>query len=143
MRVRVINIEEDYPMLADWWIRRGIQAPQKEIFPLGVLAHEGDFPVACAFLYEDTRGVVGMVEWEATNPDCHSAMQALRGLNMLFDFFEKYWCIGPHRLLLSWVTQGRGDGRILDRRGWKKCPGERHELMAFSTLAKEAEPCLR
>lgn len=144
LRIRLINIDEDYDMLSTWWTRRGVAAPQKDIFPLGVIAEDGDFPVACAFLYEDTRGVVGMVEWEATNPDCHSPMQAIRGLNIVFDFFEKHWITGPHRILMSWVTTDRGDGRILSRRGWKKCPGERHELMAFGGVEikqTEAAPC--
>jgi hypothetical protein len=140
MHVRIINLKEEYQMLATWWTRRGSIAPQMEILPIGVIAHDGNFDVACAFLYEDSRGVVGFVEWEATNPDCHSAMQALRGLNMLFDFWEKHWCTGPHRTLFSWVSAGRGDGRILDHRGWKTCAGDRHELMQFVVQPKE-EPC--
>ena len=142
MKVRRIIIDEDYPLIKTWWESRGSDAPQKEIFPIGVIAEQDGFPVACGFLYEDKLDRVGMVEWEATNPDCHSAMQALRGLNMIFDFFEKYWCVDGSRILMSWVAQGRGDGRILDRRGWKKCPGERHELMAFSNFKAE-ELCQR
>ncbi len=128
MRVRRIILEQDYPILKTWWERRGTESPQEALLPEGVIAEDDNGMVACAFLYEDKGGRIAMVEWEATNPDCHSPMRAMRGLNTVFDFFEGYF----PGVLVSWVASGRGDGRLLDRRHWKKCPGERHELMAFS-----------
>lgn len=130
MRVRRIIIEEDYPTIKTWWERRGTEPPPEALLPdIGVIAEDSDGAVACAFLYEDKGGRIAMVEWEATNPDCHSAIRAMRGLNMVFDFFEGYF----PGVLLSWVASERGDGRLLERRHWKKCPGERHELMAFQS----------
>ena len=135
MRVRRFITEQDYPIVKGWWERRGAEAPPEGILPMtGVIAEMDGVPVACAFLYEDKGGRVAMVEWEATNPDVASAMAHIRALNVLFDFFEKYW----HGIILSWVAENRGDGRILDRRGWKACPGERHKLMAFVTKKEEA-----
>lgn len=124
---------EHYATLKTWWERRNTEAPHQVLLPLvGVLAEDSEGYVACAWLYEDKAGAVAMVEWEATNPDA-SAMRAIRGLNMVFDFFERYCTEQNIAVILSWVAAGRGDGRLLTGRNWKKCPGERHELMAFQT----------
>ena len=133
MTVRRIIIESDYPVLKTWWERRGTEAPNPVILPeIGVVAEQDRNPVACAFLYQDVSGRVAMVEWEATNPDAKT-MAALRGLNMVFDFFEGFAKEYGYAVVLSWVTEKRGDGRLLENRKWVKCPGERHALMAFST----------
>ena len=133
MRVRPINLEEDYPILSTWWTRRGTEAPSIGLLQCdGVVAYDENGLVACGFLYEDKRGVIAMVEWEATNPDCCSALRSLRGLNTVFDFFEIYCGEQGLKLILSWVTKERGDGRLLERRKWLKCAGERHELMCFA-----------
>lgn len=141
MNVHRIVIERDYPTLKKWWELRGVSAPPAVILPaVGVLAEEIDgMPVACAWLYEDKAGIVGMVEWEATNPRC-SPFITLRALNHIFAFFEEYWCNAPGRVLFSWTQEGRGDGRMLRGRHWIKCPGERHELMLFQGQPSEA-PC--
>jgi len=131
--VRRIIIKEDYPVLKTWWERRGSTAPSEILLPsVGVVAEDMGKATACAFLYEDVSGHVAMVEWEATNPD-NSAMTSIRGLNLIFDFFEKYSVKQGFSVVLSWVASNRGDGRILERRKWIKCPGERHELMAFQS----------
>ena len=143
MRVRRIILEEDYPVIRTWWEDRGVQAPSQGLLPYtGVMAENNGVPVACAFLYEDKGGVVGMIEWEATNPEVKSAMDRIRGLNLIFQFFEEY-CIEKGMIVLfSWVAAERGDGRILERRKWKQCPGERHALMMFEHAREEA-PCQR
>lgn len=142
MKVRVIQLEQDYPVIKTWWERRGAEAPHFALLPpVGVIAERDGVPIACAFLYQDVGGSVAMVEWEATNPDCNSAMETIRALNTVFDFFEKYAVNEGFLVVLSWVAEGRGDGRILERRKWTKCPGERHALMAFQPATKEA-PCL-
>lgn len=139
MRIRRIQLEQDYPTLRTWWERRGSAAPQMGVLPpVGVIAEEGGKPMACAWLYECKGDTVGMVEWEATNPDCHSAFTAVRALNMVFDFFEAYCAAHGIGAIFSWVSENRGDGRILEARKWVKCPGERHALMAFSPKLKEA-----
>jgi hypothetical protein len=107
---------------------------------VGVIAFDETGPVSCAFLYEEKGGVIGFVEWEATNPACGSAMKTIRGLNMVFDFFETYARDQGIKALLSWVAEERGDGRLLERRKWTKCPGNRHALMSFSTHPEE-ETC--
>lgn len=127
-------MEKDYPVIKTWWERRGTPAPQRVILPdVGVIAETPERPIACAFLYEDKAGRVGMLEWEATNPECGSALAAIRALNVVFDFFEKYAREHGMAVVLSWVAEERGDGRILSARKWIKCPGERHALMAFQT----------
>jgi hypothetical protein len=134
MKVRRIELSEDYPLISKWWERRGEVPPPESVLPsVGVLAVNGDEAIACAFLYEDRGGRIAMVEWEATNPDCTSCFVRVRALNYIFGFFEEYCASRRVSAVLSWVAFGRGDGRILERRKWKKCPGERHELMAFST----------
>lgn len=131
MTLRRIIMVNDYPTLKTWWERRGTPAPDPILLPtVGVVTEEKGAPVACAFLYEDVGGKVAMVEWEATSPDS-TAMNSIRGLNMIFDFFENFAKSQGFAVVLSWVAQGRGDGRILERRKWIKCPGERHELMAY------------
>ena len=59
---------------------------------------------------------------------------------MVFDFFEQYCKDQGITAILSWVAEERGDGRLLERRKWVKCPGSRHALMAFETQPQEA-PC--
>lgn len=142
MNVRRIVLDEDYPLLKTWWERRGAEAPQRALLPpIGVLVEQFCVPMACAFLYEVKDAPIAMVEWEATNPDCRSAMATVRALNMVFDFLETYCADNGIAVVLSWVEEGRGDGRILSGRKWRKCPGERHALMAFQTQPQEA-PCL-
>lgn len=139
MKVRRIQLDKDYPILRTWWEKRGIEAPALVLLPqIGVIAETEDTMVACAFLYEDTGGKVMMIEWEATNPAVGSALKVMHGLNTVFDFFEKFARERGNMVLLSWVAEERGDGRLLARRKWVKCPGERHALMAFQP--KEA-PC--
>ena len=139
MNVRRIIIEQDYELLATWWTRRNGSPPPLNMLPdTGVIAEcpEG-FPVACAFLYEISNAPIAIVEWEATNPDCSSPMKALRGLHMVFDFFEKYCKDKGFQFVITWVLPGRGDGRLLERRKWIKAPGEPHEMLAFVTNPKE------
>ncbi len=125
-------MEQDYPVIRTWWERRGSPAPSPVILPdVGVIVENHGDLVACAFLYTDSAGRVAMAEWEATNPDNVSAMAAIRGLNLIFDFLEKFAKSQGFQIVLSWVASERGDGRILERRNWTKCPGERHELMAY------------
>lgn len=139
MTVRRYIPVSDYDTIKGWWTRRGTEAPQPILLPeIGVLAEHDGNPVACAFLYQDVSGHVAMVEWEATNPDA-KAMSCLRGLNMVFDFFETFARDYGYTVVLSWVAEGRGDGRLLENRKWVKCPGERHALMAFNTQPQEAE----
>lgn len=139
MKVRRIILETDYALLKPWWERRGIEAPALALLPdFGVIAEDTGIPVACAFLYEDKGGKIGMVEWEATNPDCLSAMSAVRAINFVFQFFEQHCAEAGIPVLLSWVKEQAGDGRILLARKWVRCPGPRHELMAFKCAVKEA-----
>lgn len=139
MHVRRINLAEDYDTLKLWWTRRGTEAPHIGLLECdGVIAFDDDGWVACGFLYEDKRGTIAMVEWEATNPQCGSALRCLRGLNTVFDFFEQHCQKMNIPILLSWTEENRGDGRLLERRKWAKCPGERHALMAFATHPEEA-----
>lgn len=142
MRVRRIQLETDYPVISAWWTLRGTEAPNRVLLPdVGVIAEADDgTPVACAFLYEDVGGKVCMVEWEATNPHAGSTSKVVKGLNIVFDFFEQFAREQGKLIVLSWVAEERGDGRILERRKWTKCPGERHALMAFQVQPAEA-PC--
>jgi hypothetical protein len=78
-----------------------------------------------------------MIEWEATRPT-NTAMESIRSLNLIFDFFERFAVDQGFAVVLSWVAEQRGDGRILERRKWVKCPGERHALMAYQPAPKEA-----
>lgn len=138
MRVRRIDILGDYPMVSQFWTKRGIPAPHIVLLPdIGVIAYDDNGPVACSYLYEDKSGRVAMVEWEATNPDC-TPLRCARGLDTMFDFWEIYANENAPMLILSWVAEVRGDGRLLERRGWIKCPGERHALMSFQAIPKEA-----
>jgi hypothetical protein len=141
VKVRRIQLDKDYPVIRTWWEKRGVDAPQLVLLPqIGVMAETDEGPVACAFLYEDAGGKVGMVEWEATNPAVGSTSRVMQGLNMVFDFFEQFARERGNLVLLSWVAEDRGDGRLLERRKWVKCPGERHALMAFQVQQVEA-PC--
>ena len=131
MHVRLINLEKDYPILKTWWERRGTEAPNMLLLRTeGVIAYDEKSWVACAWMYAAKGDCIAIVEWEATNP-VSGPLRALRGLNTVFDFFEDY--CGRHGIpvLLSWVAANRGDGRLLARRNWKKCEGDRHELMSF------------
>lgn len=140
MTIRRFIASHDYPVVKTWWEKRGTPAPQLPILPaVGVVVEDEGTPIACAFLYEDKAGVVAMVEWEATNPSVGSPMKVVKGLHMVFEFFEIFAREQGYSVVLSWVAEDRGDGRILEGRKWKKCPGERHALMAFET--KEEAPC--
>ena len=138
MKVRRIILEEDYALLATWWTRRGTEAPHIKLLPeVGVMAFDEAGPTACAFLYVDRGNTIAMVEWEATNPCCTSPLRSIRALNMVFDFFEKFCTEEGIPIVLSWVAETRGDGRLLERRKWMKCVGDRHALMSFSTQTPE------
>lgn len=141
MKIRRIILEQDYPVFKTWFDRRGVAAPVPVLLPaVGVLAETDEAPVACAWLYEDKAGLVGMVEWEATNPDS-KGMTALRGLNQVFDFFEGYCRANGIRVIMTWVKEGRGDGRLLVGRSWKRCHGDRHELMVFEPQSTKEVSC--
>lgn len=128
-------------MIRAWWEKRGTAAPDVGLLPeIGVIVEDETRAIACAFLYQDIAGRVAMVEWEATNPEVGSALTTVRALDMVFDFLETFSAKYGYAVVLSWVAEGRGDGRLLARRRWVKCPGERHELMAFATHPEEV-PC--
>ena len=143
MRVSRIILQQDYDTIKGWFEARQVAPPPVGLLPpTGVFAHlENGVPVACAFLYQDLDAAIGMIEWEATNPAVHSVMAQLRALHCVFDFLEKYAATKGIRHLLSWVAENRGDGRLLEKRGWSRCPGKRHELMAFSTKPED-KTCL-
>ena len=134
MRVRRIQLDSDYPIIKTWWEVRGSEAPQRELLSsVGIMVEQDDLPVACAFLYQVKESPLGIIEWEATNPAITSPILKVRALGFVFDFFEVYSRDHGIAILLSWVAQDRGDGRLLARRNWVRCPGQRHELMAFKT----------
>jgi len=139
VRVRRIAIDRDYPTIKTWWEKRGSEAPSPGLLPpVGVISEDNGIPLACAFLYEAVGCSIAMVEWEATNPDYKSALIQVRALTQIFDFFETFCRDKGIAVVLSWVAEDRGDGRLLARRNWIKCPGERHEMMAFETHPEEA-----
>jgi hypothetical protein len=138
MTIRRVSFREDYPVIKTWWEKRGSEAPQLSLLPpLGIVCHLEGVLLACAFMYEVKGAPIAIVEWEATNPEVQSALMKIRALNHVFAFYESYCDEREIKVLLSWVASERGDGRLLQGRHWKKCPGERHELMAFETEA----PC--
>lgn len=139
--MRRIILDQDYYFLKTWWERRGMPAPSLYLLPeVGVIIEENGMGLSCAFLYEDKSGKIAMVEWEATNPDCTSPMKSIRALHMVFDFFEGYCRERGISIILTYVSEGRGDGRLLEKRKWTKCPGNRHELLVFESIPKE-ETC--
>ncbi len=141
MKVRRLQLDKDYPTIRQWWERRGTAAPQESILPpIGVISEQDSVPIACAFLYEVKGVSVAWVEWEATNPEFRAPLIKIRALNQVFDFFEGYAKETGIAALFSWVASDHGDGRLLGRRKWIKCPGERHELMVFTHHEQEA-PC--
>ena len=123
MRLRRLDNETDYPMIAAWWTRRGgVPPPLALLPPVGVVSLDGDLPVACAFLYECKGGNVAMVEWEATNPDCHSAMTKIRGwsisLRVTAGMRKSRWCCrGSRKAAATVESSPAGSGRSVPVNG--------------------------
>ena len=142
MRVRRIILENDYEMLATWWVRRGGTPPPLAILPdVGVIVEEACIPISCFFLYLISNAPVAVMEWEGSNPDCQSPFKRVRALHMATDFFEDYAAKNEITFLFSWTIPGRGDGRLFSARGWTKPQGEPHEMWSFVTENKKEAVC--
>ncbi len=130
-------MEQDWPAIVAWWDDPA-QAPQPAILPeIGILAETETGIVAAAWLYQDISGRVAMIEWEYMNPEARKK-DAVEGLRRIYDFIETYAVDNKIGAILTWVLPGTGIQRLLVRRKWMKCPGERHEMMAFVSNPKEA-----
>ena len=132
MKIRRIDLAKDYPIIKTWWEKRSGIPPDFSLFPeTGVIVEHGDYLVACASLYEDKAGRIAIIEWEATNPNAPARL-CFEALSHIYKFWEEYRKDHGILALLSWVESGSGHEHLLKKRSWIKCPGVRHELMAYA-----------
>jgi len=72
------DLDSLYPTLAEWWTGHGWPAVPQAILPLlGIVANDGESPVAAAWLYMDNSVGVSMLEWIVTDPEAPARKSAV------------------------------------------------------------------
>lgn len=88
-QIRLVEIEDDYPVVSKWWEGHGWRPVPKEYLPtLGVIAFNSSGDCAAGWLYMDNSSSgVSMLEWLVSNPEA-SARDAMRGIKAITQFLS-------------------------------------------------------
>ena len=117
--LRTIEKEKDHPVVAAWWEAHGWPVVPAAILPkLGVLASDGDMPVAAAWLYMDNSVGVSMLEWLVTNPDA-TGRQSLAAIGAVVEFLAARAVELDYGAMLTSCRQP-GLARIYEKHGFSK-----------------------
>lgn len=130
MKIRLMDIEQDYPVVKGWWELRGLNAPLKEILPrFAIMAiHEDGDPLAATFLYREYCGVVAFVEWTTTDPAL-TPLLAEKAVRMMLQFIVPEANRQGYPIVLSSVESGSGLQGVMNRLGWINLQGTPHDCM--------------
>ena len=118
--LRPLNLDEDYPLLMEWWRVRGGTLLVKEIFPgTGAVAYVDNRPVAMSFLYCDRDGRLAFIEWTSTNPAKDiRARNKLAAVKALFEHLTMEARLFGCSCVLSLVAPNGSEDHLLKKMGW-------------------------
>ena len=128
-----LGIIEDLPAiyhtLESWWTGHGWQAVPEQILPrLGILASDGERPLAAGFLYMDNSVGVAMLEWLVTDPEA-PARKAAVALSRLVDFAKQEAKALDYSVILTTCRQ-ESLVRLMEKNGFTTTDKEMTHLLA-------------
>lgn len=130
MKIRPINLDQDYPMISEWWKARDAGVMPKGVFlpAEGFIVEEGGVAMAASWLFvaPGTQKGIGVIEFTTTNPKCGLSKILLAGAKALYAHLEKVAVTKGCGSILSFVAPGRSEQHIMDRIGYTNCGGPPH-----------------
>ena len=89
IRLREIDLAQDYPIFEAWWREHGWPPVPAAILPkLGILAEADSQPIAAAWVYMDNSIGVSMCEWIVSNPQANDR-PVYRAIKELIAFLKQ------------------------------------------------------
>lgn len=123
--IRPINLEQDYPMICEWWIKH--EAP---VIPSVVFLPAFGLVADCAaaawlFVCEGTQGGVGLIEFTTTNPEApaKARLSAVKEVYAGLESLAKEKGCGS---VLALVGVNSSERRIMEKSGYLNTGGEPH-----------------
>jgi hypothetical protein len=127
MHLRLIDLDKDYETLSAWWVKRGLPAVPKAILPtLGVICSGGNMDIACGWLYLDSGGCLGFVDWVSTNPGICLSPTTNEAVRHVLAFLQEEGVRRGVRNFLTFVAKDTGLQRIMVRDGWQDVKSAAH-----------------
>lgn len=141
MNIRPIHFDDEFPVVKDWWRRRGTpELPAAAFFSAqGFVVEDTGLMIAVTWLYvvPGTRGGIGILEFTTTNPAVADKRLVLESVKRLYAEVEaKAWEQGCGSMI-SFVAPGKGEQHLFDRCGWRDLTGGQPHLL----YGKERPPC--
>jgi hypothetical protein len=82
MIIRMFNVEQDYPVVSDWWTaHKWPPVPAHALSSFGMVAEEETLPLCAAWLYI-TNSSFSLIEFAVSNPSAPLKLRAA-GLELL------------------------------------------------------------
>jgi hypothetical protein len=121
VELRLVDRNQDYPMLARWWEGHGWNAvPARRLPELGVIARVKGEPTAAGWCLMENSGTgVAMIEWLVTSPDATARASAV-ALKAVVEWLV--WRAGEHDLRFDFflsTCRQEGLAKLLCRCGFQ------------------------
>lgn len=135
-QIRSIELTTDLPMLQRWWDGHKAIAVPEVFLPQGYLISSGGVDIAAAFLYVDIGGKLAMVEYLTTNPNVAFSRFLVDDVKYLLLHIEGVAVSRGCKGIISMVSPGTGEDRLMRRMGYIPPDGPPH-VMFCKQLVKE------
>ena len=137
MKLRQMDLDADYPMIAGWCTARGKTAPAKGIFPpIGVIVEVDGEPVVTGSMYLAAGMKLAFVTWVITNPTFKAGRVVREAVAHLLRCLEADAATMERTFLLSFVPDGSGLQHAYEHAGWGVAVGGAHVPMCKSAAVE-------
>lgn len=137
MNVRKIVPEQDFPVIADWWVKHKVCIPlPMPLLPEGYIISAAGVDIAAGFLYLDANGKWAMIEWMTTNPAMAYSRTLVEAWKELAAHIENVARGRGCQSVISMVTPGTGEERLFRKCGYITSEGPAHKMYG-KLLVKE------
>lgn len=127
MKIRAINLDDEYETLCLWWTKRGLQPPQKLILSgASGFAVTARIDIVMGWIYRS--GNVAFLEWITGNPSIAMSPTISQAVEVLLDFTNCYAGSQACNVILCGTQDNGSLGRFMVKRGWQNCLGQPHQF---------------
>lgn len=113
MKVKEFNIDDDYEILVDWWLKHGSNSPKKShLSSTGLIIKINSIPICIGFLY-NTDSKISFFEQVIVNPSVDKKLRDL-ALPMLIKKIKEIAKERGYELLCSSISIPRYIKRLKD-----------------------------
>ena len=126
MKVRLVNLENDYSDLTSWWTTYCWTPVSEAMLPKTGLMVEDKEKIVSGFLYR-TDSSICLLEWVVGNPAL-SKEERKNGMNLLFST-SKLWAKAHGFKIILTMTKNNGLINSLTNNEFKKTDGDMSHFM--------------